>query len=243
MSNEGPTTHRPDMKQVPVSVRVIATSGGPARVHMFPAAGPQPARGTLLLGHGAGAGVESQDLQALTALSERGWCVALLEQPWRVAGRRVAVAPAKLDQAAIDALDAMSADPDPLPRPWVLGGRSAGARVACRLFDRAQALLLIAFPLQPPRARTRLAPSRIGELLLPVRNGIPVLVMQGARDRFGGPDDIVGALAHADEAPGVPGADGAAPLTIVRPYPGDHGPSRDPAALVDDALVFLNALP
>ncbi|MGB3593267.1 MAG: hypothetical protein WA994_03775, partial [Ornithinimicrobium sp.] len=75
-------------------VRQVSTTGGPARVHVYSAAGPPP-RGTVLLGHGAGAGVESTDLQALTALVGHGWRVALLEQPWRVAGRRLAVAPPK----------------------------------------------------------------------------------------------------------------------------------------------------
>lgn len=225
------------------SLREIETRAGPARAHLYAPPGSGRIRGTLLLGHGAGAGVESADLQALAQLSEHGWCVALLEQPWRVAGRRIAVAAPKLDEAAGDILDALSSGPDPLPRPWVLGGRSAGARVACRLADRAEALLLIAFPLQPPRTRNRLGPSRIGELLLPVRQGMPILVLQGQRDRFGGPDDIVSALATAGEPCAAPGAAGGLRPTSVRPYPGDHGPSRDPAALVADVLAFVHALP
>lgn len=224
-------------------MREIETNVGPARVHVFAPSGSQSARGTVLLGHGAGGGVESADLQALAELSQHGWCVVLIEQPWRVAGRRIAVAPAKLDEAASDILDALSGDPHPLPRPWVLGGRSAGARVACRLADRAQALVLIAFPLQPPGPRSRggLAPSRIGELLLPVRRGIPVLVLQGVRDRFGGPEEILSALATAGEP--TEEHDGAAAPVSVRPYPGDHAPSRDPEPLVADTLAFLNALP
>lgn len=214
-------------------------------MHVYSAAGPPP-RGTVLLGHGAGAGVESTDLQALTALVGHGWRVALLEQPWRVAGRRLAVAPPKLDQAAHDMLDAVSAGPDPLPRPWVLGGRSAGARVACRLSERAQGLLLIAFPLQPPRVRDRQPPSRVGELQIPIRRGLPVLVLQGERDRFGRAEDMQEALRQVRSASPRPGGDrtdGDEAVTTVRSYPGDHGPSRDGAALVEDARRFLDALP
>lgn len=190
--------------------------------------------------------MESTDLQALTALVRDGWRVALLEQPWRVAGRRLAVAPRKLDQATHDMLDAVSAGPDPLPRPWVLGGRSAGARVACRLCERAQGLLLIAFPLQPPRVRDRQPPSRVGELRIPVRSGLPVLVLQGERDRFGGPADIEEALRQeppASPRPEGDRTDSDKSVAIVRSYPGDHGPSRDGAALTEDARRFLDALP
>ncbi len=228
-----------------MSVREVATSGGLARVHVYPTMEAKPPRGTVLLGHGAGAGVESGDLQSLTDLVEHGWCVALLEQPWRVAGRRLAVAPPKLDLAANDMLDAVSACPDPLPRPWVLGGRSAGARVACRLSERAEALLLIAFPLQPPRVRGRQPPSRVGELLLPVRLGLPVLILQGERDRFGRPEDVREALRQQHQPSSSIGgspSDGDKGATLIGSYPGDHGPSRDGASLVDDARRFLDAL-
>ncbi|MGB3827234.1 MAG: alpha/beta family hydrolase [Ornithinimicrobium sp.] len=196
------------------------------------------------MGHGAGAGVETLDLQALVALTAHGWCLALLEQPWRVAGRRIAVAPRLLDEATSTMLATLDREADRLPRPWVLGGRSAGARVACRLAEpaQAQALLLIAFPLQPPPSRGgRVAPSRIHELLLPVRAGIPALVAQGTRDRFGGPDEVVRAVAQENAGDARSSADG--PLPVVRSYPGGHGPTEDGAGLVRDVLTFLDALP
>lgn len=224
----------------PVSVITLPTPGGDGRAHVYSPDGAGTPRGTLLLGHGAGGGVEAPDLQALTALTERGWVVALLEQPWRVAGRRIAVAPPKLDEAATAMLAALSAEPLSLPRPWILGGRSAGARVAARLSARAQALCLIAFPLQPPAphppvtktGRVRaMPPSRSDELVAALRAGTPTLVVQGASDRFGGPEQVssVGAPFEGTLA--------------VRSYPGDHNRNHDRAALVNDVADFLAALP
>ncbi len=222
----------------------LATPGGDGRAHVYsPAAlpdGVQAPRGTVLLGHGAGGGVDAPDLQALTALTGDGWVVALLEQPWRVAGRRIAVAPPILDEAATEMLMALAAEPHLLPRPWVLGGRSAGARVAARLSAHAQALCLIAFPLQPPAphppvtktGRVRATPaSRAKELLIPLRAGIPTLVLQGASDPFGGPQQIAAAGTPFGRA-----------LT-VRSYAGDHNRTKDVDALVGEVADFLAALP
>jgi len=228
----------------PPWVITLATPGGDGRAHLYPPAdlpeGTRAPRGTVLLGHGAGGGVDAPDLQALTALSGDGWVVALLEQPWRVAGRRIAVAPPKLDEAATAMLMALAVPPHLLPRPWVLGGRSAGARVAARLSAHAQALCLIAFPLQPPAphppmtktGRARATPaSRREELLIPLRAGIPTLVLQGASDRFGSPDQIAGVGAPFENA-----------LT-VRSYLGDHNRTEDVDALVVEVAGFLAALP
>lgn len=230
------------------TVVTLATPGGEGRAHIYT---PTPGsvgtsaidcspQGTLLLGHGAGGGVDAPDLQALTALTEQGWVVVLLEQPWHVAGRRIAVAPPKLDEAAEVMLSALSDESHGLPRPWVLGGRSAGARVAARLSAYADALVLIAFPLQPPaphppltktgRVRTN-APSRVDELVAPLRGGIPTLVVQGVSDRFGGPPQIETAGAGFEDS-----------LT-VRPYPGDHQRNSALPTLVSDVSDFLAALP
>jgi hypothetical protein len=225
------------------AVHEVATSQGPARLHIYPPA-TEAARGTLLLGHGAGGGVEAADLSALTGMTSGGWLVVLLEQPWRVAGRRLALAPARLDEATtqmLEAVDVLVA----APRPWVLGGRSAGARVACRLRSHAQALCLLAFPLTPPPRNRRSAREpvpRTGELLGPVHDGMPTLVMQGHRDRFGGPQDIELAVRRAlEREPGEP-LELARSLT-VRGYPGDHGPTRDLDALQSEVAAFLDALP
>lgn len=224
----------------PVSVRTLLTPGGAGRAHLHVPDGPRSPRGTLLLGHGAGGGVDAADLQALTSLAANGWVVVLLEQPWRVAGRRIAVAPPKLDEAATAMLVALRVDRPSLPRPWVLGGRSAGARVAARLSDHAQALCLISFPLQPPAphppvtktGRVRATPpSRAHELVTPLRAGIPTLVLQGTNDRFGGPEDIRQVVTPFDGA-----------LTL-RSYPGDHNRNNDVGAAVADVADFLAALP
>ena len=131
-----------------------------------------------MLGHGAGGGVDALDLLAARdAALEAGWRVALVEQPWRVRGRKVAEAPARLDQAWVDVMGSLAGG------PLVVGGRSAGARVACRTAAEvgADAVLCLAFPLHPPGRPER---SRLGEL---AAVQVPVLVVQGARDPFGVP--------------------------------------------------------
>lgn len=136
-----------------------------------------------MLGHGAGGGTDAPDLQAARAAGlAAGLRVALVEQPWRVAGRRVAEAPPRLDDAWRAVLAALG-PADPL----VVGGRSAGARVACRTATEvgASAVLCLAFPLHPPGRPER---SRAGELALV---DVPLLVVQGDRDAFGVPDGAV----------------------------------------------------
>ncbi len=171
----------------------VATDQGPARVHVHEATG-EPV-GCLLLTHGAGGGIDGKDLTAIAEVLPRsGWTVALVEMPWRVAGKKVAPMPPKLDAAWRQIVPAVR---DDLPERLVMGGRSAGARVACRLATEfgAERVLCLSFPLlpagQPPEK------SRIGELLLPIEAGLPVHVVQGARDHFGGPDHVRAALAAA----------------------------------------------
>lgn len=133
----------------------------------------------LALGHGAGGGVDAPDLLAAQqAALELGWRVARIEQPWRLRGAKVAEAPPRLDRAWLDVLTRMRAT------TLVVGGRSAGARVACRTATElgAAGVLCLAFPLHPPGRPDR---SRLPELELPV---VPVLVVQGDRDAFGVPD-------------------------------------------------------
>lgn len=149
----------------------VETSVGTARVHLH-----GPAGGRLLaLGHGAGGGVDALDLVAARdAALGLGWRVALVEQPWRVRGRKVAEAPPRLDAAWVDVLATLEAE------LLVAGGRSAGARVACRTAERvgAGAVLCLAFPLHPPGRPER---SRLAELEAVT---VPLLVVQGARDAF-----------------------------------------------------------
>lgn len=139
-------------------------------------------KGLLVLGHGAGGGVDALDLLAARdAAHAAGWRVALVEQPWRVRGRKVAEAPSRLDAAWVDVLATLQG------APLVVGGRSAGARVACRTAAAvgADAVLCLAFPVHPPGKPER---SRLDELAA-VR--VPVLVVQGDRDAFGMPPGAV----------------------------------------------------
>lgn len=180
----------------------VETAQGPARVHVTAA---EDALGSLLLTHGAGGGTGATDLAAIAqVLPEAGWTVALVEMPWRVAGKKIAPMPPKLDAAWREIVPAVRGR---LPGRLVMGGRSAGARVACRLAGElgADGVLCLSFPLVPPGKGPE--KSRIGELLMPVDAGLAVHVVQGARDPFGGPDAVREALAGADvrvdEAPGT----------------------------------------
>jgi predicted alpha/beta-hydrolase family hydrolase len=189
---------------VGVTVLELDTPHGTARAHLHPAERP---RAALALGHGAGGGVAARDLVAATdaALAER-ISVALVEQPYRVAGRR-SPAPAKqLDAAWTAAVEQLLAG-ELRGLPLVAGGRSMGARVACRTAEATGAVgvLCLAFPLRPPRrAGAEPAPSRLAELDAVT---VPTLVVQGARDPFGMPP-------------------AAANRTVIE-VPGDHGLKAD----------------
>ncbi|MET0564545.1 MAG: alpha/beta family hydrolase [Gaiellaceae bacterium] len=155
----------------------LDTPQGPARAHLHPVDSPA---GLLVLGHGAGGGVGSPDLVGATdAAREAGLSVALVEQPYRVAGRRSPSPAGQLDAAWISVIAQ-------LPReglPLLVGGRSAGARVACRTAAEvgAAAVLCLAFPLHPPGKPEK---SRLEEL---DAVEVPTLVVQGERDPFGLP--------------------------------------------------------
>lgn len=203
------------------SVVDVPTPEGTARAHV---SRPASARGTLVLGHGAGGGIEAPDLQAVAAAAvASGWAVVLVEQPWRVAGRKVATAPPKLDVAWRAVVEVVTSGRGALPSPLVVGGRSAGARVACRTADDvgAAAVVALAFPLHPPGKPD--APSRAGELELATSSGRPVLVVQGRRDPFGAPDQIE--AAHA----------GARVVAVA----GDHGLKADTAAVAAAVVELL----
>jgi predicted alpha/beta-hydrolase family hydrolase len=135
--------------------------------------------GALVLGHGAGGGVESPDLTgAAAAAHSAGLTVALVEQPYRVAGRRSPAPAAQLDAAWISVVRQLDLDV-----PLIAGGRSSGARVACRTSAElgAVAVLCLAFPVHPPGRPEK---SRLDELDAVT---VPTLVVQGERDPFGLP--------------------------------------------------------
>jgi len=162
----------------------IDTPTGPARAELRPAA---HGSGTLVLGHGAGGGITARDLVAAAdAASGLGLGVALVEQPYRVAGRRSPPPAPRLDEAWFAIVEALRKDGFARP-PLIVGGRSSGARVACRTAAAtgAAGVLCLAFPLVPPRrAGGNPAPSRLPELDAVT---VPTLVVQGANDRFGIP--------------------------------------------------------
>jgi predicted alpha/beta-hydrolase family hydrolase len=177
---------------IPAPTRtLVGTPAGDARITTHPAGTARPLA-LLALGHGAGGGIEAPDLQALAAaLPPLGVTVALVEQPWRVAGKRVAPAPKTLDAGWLPVLAHLQAGPA-AGIPLISGGRSAGARVACRTAEQAgaDAVLALAFPLHPPGKPER---SRAEELLSCPR---PVLIVQGATDPFGGGADFPPLPAH-----------------------------------------------
>jgi predicted alpha/beta-hydrolase family hydrolase len=167
-----------------VTVLAVATPHGRAHAHLHAAEKP---RAALVLGHGAGGGVTSRDLVAVTAVARsEGVSVALVEQPYRVAGRRSPAPALRLDAAWTAVVDHLLAG-ELRDLPLVVGGRSAGARVACRTAEATGAVgvLCLAFPLQPPRrSGAPAAASRLPEL---DQVTVPTLVVQGLRDPFGIP--------------------------------------------------------
>jgi predicted alpha/beta-hydrolase family hydrolase len=188
----------------------VATEVGVARVHIDEH--PDP-RARVVLGHGAGGGVEAPDLVALAAhLPPIGVGVWRVEQPWRVAGRKVAPAPATLDRAWLAALATVPRD-----RPLVVGGRSAGARVACRTCADvgAGAVVALAFPLHPPGRPER---SRAHELDVDV----PLLIVQGTNDAFGRPEEFP-----------------PSPQRTIVPVRGDHALRRAVDAVVAAVAAFV----
>ena len=164
--------------------REIDTPHGPARAHAQLVEQP---RAALVLGHGAGGGVTVRDLVAAgEAALEHRVSVVLVEQPYRVAGRRSPAPAAQLDTAWRAVVEALR-ERETRGLPLVVGGRSSGARVACRTAGDvgAAGVLCLAFPLVPPARRSGAQPAgRLPEL---DAVGVPVLVVQGANDRFGIP--------------------------------------------------------
>jgi uncharacterized protein len=195
----------------------VETPHGPANAHLRPADRPL---GALVLGHGAGGGIGAGDIVAAAdaALAE-GLTVALVEQPYRVAGRR-SPAPAKQLDAAWTAVVEHLRATELAGLPLVLGGRSLGARVACRTSKDlgAAAVLCLAFPLAPPR-RSKPVQSRLPEL---DAVEVPTLVVQGERDPFGMPPE--------------------GPRRTVARVAGDHGLKADVEAVGAAVRAWLALL-
>jgi predicted alpha/beta-hydrolase family hydrolase len=185
-----------------VSEHSLPTAYGEARLVTDPVATGEPPLATVLLSHGAGNGIDTRDLEALArVLPQHGFTVVRLEQPWRVAGRKVATAPPTLDVALVVAAESLVSR-GLVTGPLVVGGRSAGARSACRCARGlgAVGVLALAFPLHPPGKPEK---SRVEELR---GAGVPTLVVQGERDTMGRPEEFPEDLEGVDLAV-VPGAD------------------------------------
>jgi predicted alpha/beta-hydrolase family hydrolase len=193
-------------------IREIETPHGTARALLQHALDP---KGVLVLGHGAGGSVSAPDLQVATRVAiEEDFTVALVEQPYRVAGRSNAPPAPKLDEAWLAVMEGLAFD-----IPVIAGGRSSGARVACRTADAVGAVgvLCLAFPLQPPaRASGTVPESRLAEL---DAVKVPVLVVQGQNDQFGMPPE--------------------GPNRKVVVLEGDHGLKKDPAGLAEAVRGWL----
>ena len=164
--------------------------------------------GALVLGHGAGGGTNAPDLQAASAAAQAaGFTVALVEQPYRVAGRR-SPAPAEQLDGAWRTVVADLREHELRGLTLVVGGRSSGARVACRTATDTDpvGVLCLAFPMHPPGKAGDPCKSRLPEL---EAVSAPVLVVQGDRDPFGVPPSARG-------------------RTVIQ-VPGDHALRRAPA--------------
>jgi predicted alpha/beta-hydrolase family hydrolase len=194
----------------------IETPHGPARAHLHPVDEP---RAALVLGHGAGGGVGARDLVRATEVANaEGISVALAEQPYLVAGRRAPAPAAQLD-AAFTAVVEHLREGDLSGLPLLVGGRSLGARVACRTAAALGAIgvLCLAFPVHPPGRPD--APNRLPEL---DAVDVPVLVVQGERDPFGMPPDARG--------------------RVVARVPGDHGLKKDLDAVAEAIRPWLQEI-
>ncbi len=178
------------------TVEDIDTTVGPARAHHYSVA-RGVARATLVLGHGAGGGIEAWDLQLFAReLPPMGIDVILVEQPWRVEGRKVSAPKKQLDAAFREVVSDIKRSGDALRR-LVTGGRSTGARVACRTAADldVDGVLALAFPLHPPGKRV--TETRAHELAA-ASHACPVSVMQGDRDPFGSPVQVAASMADLD---------------------------------------------
>lgn len=199
----------------------VGTPYGAARVTLRRATGR--ARALLLLGHGAGGGIAAPDLTVATrAATAAGVHVGLVEQPYRVAGRRAPAPAAQLDAAWLAVVEAARAGELGVDKrgrlPLIQGGRSSGARVACRTAAAAgaRAVLCLAFPEHPPGRPEK---TRMPEL---ASVDVPVLVIQGRSDPFGVPE--------------------AGPDREVVVLAGDHSLRSDRAGVDDAVTEWLDKL-
>lgn len=226
------------MSTIRVTRTEIGTSLGPALADLVVPAGSRRPSFLVALTHGAGGTAGAPDLLAARDAAVRlGGAVALITQPYRVRGARAPGSPARQDEAWREIIVALRGDPRAGPDlPLIVGGRSNGARVACRTAAAvgAAGVIALAFPLRPP-ARRSPAPgtlaagnggvsgpvTREADLLAAAGAAIPVLVVNGDRDPFG-----------------IPAPGGAIRVVTL---PGEsHSLSRNPAAVADAVTGWLS---
>lgn len=240
-----PLTQQDVMETADVTLEV-PTRHGLARAYVF---GLQAETGTVIIGHGAGKGVNTPDIVGLAGLAQAQlagkWRVIAIDQPWVVAGKRVASRPPVLDEAWLDVVSGLDERGQVLGDKLVFSGRSAGARVACRtavtmarhdgetqagLADShvgsVDAVLALAFPLAPPKYRNVAEKWRSGEATAVVDCGIPLTILQGRTDTFGAADAVRQAL----------------PSAHVVEVGGGHSFLAKPDDVVEAGRAFLTAL-
>lgn len=203
----------------------VATPAGPARVHLTRPVAEQD--GLLVLTHGAGGRLTASEFAPIrSTMVELGWAVALVEQAWVLAGQKAPPKPASQDPAWLPVVASLRSGRRKLNGPLVVGGKSNGARVACRTAhgSGADGVLALSFPLHPPG---KPEVSRAEELRAPLAHGIPLHVVQGERDPFGTPEEVRAELPDPD---------------LVTQVTGAHSFPRNPTDAVAAARVFLTRL-
>jgi len=169
-------------------VEIMTAEGAALSDLVSPGEGrPEPAF-LLVLTHGSGGRVASPDVLAVQdAALGLGAVVALVTQPYRVKGQRAPGSAERQDAAWAEVIAALRTSVGPGLR-LIQGGRSNGARVACRTAQAvgARGVIALAFPLHPPGRPER---SRAAELAMA---GTDVLVINGRNDPFGIPRRATG---------------------------------------------------
>jgi uncharacterized protein len=206
------------------STSEVETPMGPARIHL---SRPSEIRGLLVLTHGAGGNLRAPELVlAQRTLPGQGWAVALVEQAWVLAGRKMPPQAPTQDPAWLPVVANLRSGRRRLPGTVVVGGKSNGARVACRTAHEsgADAVLCLSFPLHPPG---RPEASRAEELRAPLPHGIPLHVVQGEADPFGTPEEVRAELPDP---------------SMVTAARGAHAFPKNPFDVLDAVSGFLGGL-
>lgn len=178
---------------------IIDASSGEIRATLFETAQP---RWTLILAHGAGAGQGHPWMRARARdLADRGVRTVTFDFPYITAGRKVPDRAPVLTEAWRTVV-AEVASRFPV-EPLAIGGKSMGGRMATMLLAEADApaavrgCVALGYPLHPPGKPDQLRVAHLGAIR------VPLLVIQGERDPFGGGDEIRQAFVAAGARPDV----------------------------------------